>query len=113
MEQLGLTPDNQHAFEAMLSRPQGMILVTGPTGSGKTSTLYTALNWVKSPTKNIITVEHPVKYQLDGVNQVKINTRAGFPSAAGLPSTPRKDPNIFLVGEVRDRKTAGIALEAA
>src|SRR4051812_1763855 len=65
MEQLGLTTDNQHAFEAMLSRPQGMILVTGPTGSGKTSTLYTALNWVKSPTKNIITVEDPVEYQLD------------------------------------------------
>src|SRR2546423_688723 len=113
MEQLGLTPENQHAFEAMLSRPQGMILVTGPTGSGKTSTLYTALNWVKSPTKNIITVEDPVEYQLDGVNQVQINTKAGVTFAAGLRSILRQDPNIILVGEIRDRETAGIALEAA
>ena len=113
MAQLGLTPENQHAFELMLSRPQGMILVTGPTGSGKSSTLYTALNWVKSPTKNIITVEDPIEYQLDGVNQVQINTRAGVTFAAGLRSILRQDPNIILVGEIRDQETAGIALEAA
>jgi type IV pilus assembly protein PilB len=113
MAQLGLTAENQHTFELMLSRPQGMILVTGPTGSGKSSTLYTALNWVKSPTKNIITVEDPIEYQLDGVNQVQINTRAGVTFAAGLRSILRQDPNIILVGEIRDQETAGIALEAA
>jgi type IV pilus assembly protein PilB len=90
-----------------------MILVTGPTGSGKSSTLYTALNWVKSPTKNIITVEDPIEYQLDGVNQVQINTKAGVTFAAGLRSILRQDPNIILVGEIRDQETAGIALEAA
>ena len=113
MEQLGLTPQNQHAFQLMLSRAQGMILVTGPTGSGKSSTLYTALNWVKSPTKNIITVEDPIEYQLEGVNQVQINTKAGVTFAAGLRSILRQDPNIILVGEIRDHETAGIALEAA
>ncbi len=113
MEQLGLTEENQHAFQLMLSRPQGMILVTGPTGSGKSSTLYTALNWVKSPTKNIITVEDPIEYQLDGINQVQINTKAGVTFAAGLRSILRQDPNIILVGEIRDQETAGIALEAA
>jgi type IV pilus assembly protein PilB len=113
MEQLGLTAKNLHAFQLLLSRAQGMILVTGPTGSGKSSTLYTALNWVKSPTKNIITVEDPIEYQLDGVNQVQINTKAGVTFAAGLRSILRQDPNIILVGEIRDQETAGIALEAA
>ena len=113
MEQLGLTPENLRAFQLMLSRAQGMILVTGPTGSGKSSTLYTALNWVKSPAKNIITVEDPIEYQLDGVNQVQINTKAGVTFAAGLRSILRQDPNIILVGEIRDQETAGIALEAA
>jgi type IV pilus assembly protein PilB len=113
MGQLGLTPENQHTFELMLSRAQGMILVVGPTGSGKSSTLYTALNWVKSPAKNIITVEDPIEYQLDGVNQVQINTKAGVTFAAGLRSILRQDPNIILVGEIRDQETAGIALEAA
>ncbi len=113
MDQLALTDENLHAFQLMLSRPQGMILVTGPTGSGKSSTLYTALNWVKSPTKNIITVEDPIEYQLDGINQVQINTKAGVTFAAGLRSILRQDPNIILVGEIRDQETAGIALEAA
>ncbi len=113
MEQLEMTPENLRTFQAMLSRPQGMILVTGPTGSGKSSTLYTALNWVKSSTKNIITVEDPIEYQLDGVNQVQINTRAGVTFAAGLRSILRQDPNVILVGEIRDQETAGIALEAA
>jgi type IV pilus assembly protein PilB len=113
MQQLGLTPENQDNFELMLSRAQGMILVTGPTGCGKSSTLYTALNWVKSPTKNIITVEDPIEYQLEGVNQVQINPKAGVTFAAGLRSILRQDPNIILVGEIRDRETAAIALEAA
>ena len=113
MQQMGLTPENQRNFESMLSRSQGMILVTGPTGCGKSSTLYTALNWVKSPTKNIITVEDPIEYQLEGVNQVQINPKAGVTFAAGLRSILRQDPNIILVGEIRDRETAAIALEAA
>jgi type IV pilus assembly protein PilB len=113
MDKMGLTPENLHAFQLMLSRPQGMILVTGPTGSGKSSTLYTALNWVKSPSKNIITVEDPIEYQLDGVNQVQINPKAGITFAAGLRSILRQDPNVILVGEIRDRETASIALEAA
>jgi type IV pilus assembly protein PilB len=113
IDQMGLTPENLHAFQLMLSRPQGMILVTGPTGSGKSSTLYTALGWVKSSTKNIITVEDPIEYQIEGVSQVQINTKAGITFAAGLRSILRQDPNVILVGEIRDRETAGIALEAA
>jgi type IV pilus assembly protein PilB len=113
MEQLGLTAENLLAFQSLLSRPQGIMLVTGPTGSGKTSTLYTAINWIKSPTKNIITVEDPIEYQLEGINQVQINTKAGVTFANGLRSILRQDPNIILVGEIRDRETADIALEAA
>lgn len=113
MQQLGLTAENRRIFEAMLSRAQGMILVTGPTGCGKSSTLYTALNSVKSPTKNIITVEDPIEYQLEGVNQVQINPRAGVTFAAGLRSILRQDPNVIMVGEIRDQETAAIALEAA
>ena len=113
MEQMDLAPENLHALRLMLSRPQGMILVTGPTGSGKSSTLYTALNWVKSSTKNIITVEDPIEYQLEGVSQVQINPKAGITFAAGLRSILRQDPNVILVGEIRDQETAGIALEAA
>jgi type IV pilus assembly protein PilB len=113
MERLGLTPEDLKVFEGMLSRPQGMILVTGPTGSGKSSTLYIAVNRVKSTTTNIITVEDPIEYQLDGVNQVQINPKAGVTFAAGLRSILRQDPNVILVGEIRDRETAAIALEAA
>jgi type IV pilus assembly protein PilB len=113
LDEIDFTPPNLLKFQSLLSRPQGMILVTGPTGSGKTSTLYSALNWVKSSTKNIITVEDPIEYQLDGVNQVQINTKAGITFAAGLRSILRQDPNVILVGEIRDQETAGIALEAA
>jgi type IV pilus assembly protein PilB len=113
MEQLGLSAENLRLLQSMLSRPQGMILVTGPTGSGKSSTLYTALGWVKSSTKNIITVEDPIEYQLEGVNQVQINPKAGVTFAAGLRSILRQDPNVIMVGEIRDQETAGIALEAA
>lgn len=113
MSQLAFSEDHLRRFQELLSRPQGMILVTGPTGSGKTSTLYASLNWVKSPVKNIITVEDPIEYQLLGVNQMQINTKAGVTFAAGLRSILRQDPNIVLVGEIRDQETAGIALEAA
>jgi type IV pilus assembly protein PilB len=113
MDQMDLTAENLRVFQALLRRPQGMILVTGPTGSGKSSTLYTSLNWVKSATNNIITIEDPIEYQLDGVNQVQINTKAGVTFAGGLRSILRQDPNIIFVGEIRDQETAGIALEAA
>jgi type II secretory ATPase GspE/PulE/Tfp pilus assembly ATPase PilB-like protein/ActR/RegA family two-component response regulator len=113
MDQIDLTPDNLRVLQALLLRPQGMILVTGPTGSGKSSTLYTSLNWLKSGTNNIITIEDPIEYQLEGVNQVQINTKAGVTFAGGLRSILRQDPNIIFVGEIRDQETAGIALEAA
>jgi type IV pilus assembly protein PilB len=113
MDKIDLTAENLRILQLLLLRPQGMILVTGPTGSGKSSTLYTALNWVKSPKTNIITVEDPIEYQLDGVNQVQINAKAGVTFAKGLRSILRQDPNIILVGEIRDQETAGIALEAA
>jgi type IV pilus assembly protein PilB len=113
MDQLGFTPANLQALQSFLSRPQGMILVTGPTGSGKTTTLYTALNTIKSPTNNIITLEDPIEFQIPGVNQTQINPRAGVTFAAGLRSILRQDPNVILVGEIRDRETADIALEAS
>jgi type IV pilus assembly protein PilB len=113
MDQLGLAPDILVRFRRLLASPQGMILVTGPTGSGKTSTLYAALNWLKSPAKNIITVEDPIEFQVPGLTQVQIDTKSGMTFAAGLRSILRQDPNIILVGEVRDSETASIALEAA
>lgn len=113
MEGLNFSPENLRILQSLLLRSQGMILVTGPTGSGKTTTLYTSLNWVNSPTKNIITVEDPIEYQLTGINQVQINTKAGVTFASGLRSILRQDPNIILVGEIRDSETAEIALEAA
>ena len=113
LDQLGFSPDNLRLLQSFLSRPQGMILVTGPTGSGKTSTLYAALNAIKSSTTNIITLEDPIEYQLPGVNQTQMNTKAGVTFASGLRSVLRQDPNVILVGEIRDHETAGIALEAA
>jgi type IV pilus assembly protein PilB len=113
LEKMGFTPENLKALQGLLLRKQGIILITGPTGSGKSSTVYTALNWVKSPTTNIITVEDPIEYQLEGINQVQINPKAGVTFASGLRSILRQDPNIILVGEIRDQETAGIAFEAA
>ena len=97
-------------MQSFLSNAQGMILVTGPTGSGKTSTLYTALNSIKSSTNNIITLEDPIEMQIPGVNQMQINARAGVTFASGLRSILRQDPNVILVGEIRDQETADIAL---
>jgi len=113
MDELGIMLDTLEQFQRLLSMPQGMILVTGPTGSGKTSTLYAALNWVKSSTKNIVTIEDPIEYRLPGINQVQINARAGLTFASGLRSFLRQDPNVVLVGEIRDQETAKIALEAS
>ena len=113
MDQLGFSPQNLREMQAFLSRPQGMVLVTGPTGSGKTSTLYTALNSIKSSTNNIITLEDPIEFQVPGINQMQINVRAGVTFASGLRSILRQDPNVILVGEIRDQETADIALQAA
>jgi type IV pilus assembly protein PilB len=100
-------------FETAFSKPYGTILVTGPTGSGKSTTLYATLNQLNDPAKNIITVEDPVEYRLAGINQVQVHTRAGLTFAAALRSILRSDPDIVLVGEIRDRETAVIAMEAA
>jgi type II secretory ATPase GspE/PulE/Tfp pilus assembly ATPase PilB-like protein/ActR/RegA family two-component response regulator len=113
IDQLGFSSENLRLLKGFLSRPQGMILVTGPTGSGKTSTLYSALASIQSPTNNIITLEDPIEMQVAGVNQMQVNPRAGVTFASGLRSILRQDPNVILVGEIRDQETADIALGAA
>jgi len=113
IEDLAFSSDNLRLVRSFLTRPQGMILVTGPTGSGKTSTLYSALKTIKSPTNNIITLEDPIELQIQGVNQMQVNAKAGLTFASGLRSILRQDPNVILVGEIRDAETAGIALQAA
>src|SRR5204862_2623728 len=100
-------------FESAYTKPYGTILVTGPTGSGKSTTLYATLNVLNEESKNIITVEDPVEYRLPGVNQVQVNVKAGLTFAAALRSILRSDPDIVLVGEIRDRETAVIAVESA
>jgi type IV pilus assembly protein PilB len=110
---LGFLPGTMSRFETAFTKPYGTILVTGPTGSGKSTTLYATLNRLNDPAKNIITVEDPVEYRLPGINQVQVNTRAGLTFAAALRSILRSDPDIVLVGEIRDRETAVIAMEAA
>ena len=113
LEELGFGPGDLKVFTANLARPQGIVLVTGPTGSGKSTTLYASLNRVKSEVINIITVEDPVEYQLPGINQVQVNERAGITFASGLRSILRQDPNVVMVGEIRDTETAKIAFQAA
>lgn len=110
---LGFQGAELEVLTSILSRPQGIILVTGPTGSGKSSTLYGALNHLRSEVINIVTVEDPVEYQLPGINQVQVNERAGITFAAGLRSILRQDPNVVMVGEIRDAETARIAFQAA
>ncbi len=109
----GFLPDVLARYEQAFRKPYGTILVTGPTGSGKSTTLYATLNVLNSPDRNIITVEDPVEYRLAGINQVQINPKAGLTFAAALRSILRADPDVVLVGEVRDRETAVIAVEAA
>ena len=113
LAQLGFLPYALARFEQSYTKPYGAILVTGPTGSGKTTTLYSALNVLNSPDKNIITVEDPVEYRLNGVTQVQVNRKAGLQFATVLKAILRSDPDIVLVGEVRDSETAKIAIEAA
>lgn len=112
-EDLGLTEFNLLQLEKIMKVPEGIILVTGPTGSGKTTTLYTLLKELNKETKNIITVEDPVEYRLEGINQVQVNNKAGLTFANGLRSILRQDPDIIMVGEIRDAETAEIAVRAA
>ena len=113
LTELGLADDMRAKMEALIRRPTGAILVTGPTGSGKSTTLYAALTEINNPAINIITVEDPVEFRLAGVNQVQINTRAGLTFAAALRSILRSDPDVVMVGEIRDGETAKISIEAA
>ena len=110
---LGLSDRMSEQMDAILARPTGALLVTGPTGSGKSTTLYAALNAISRPEINIITVEDPVEYRLGGVNQVQINPRAGLTFATALRSIVRSDPDVIMVGEIRDGETARISIEAA
>ncbi len=110
---LGFLPETMARYETVFTKPYGTILVTGPTGSGKSTTLYATLNQLNDPAKNIVTVEDPVEYRLVGINQVQVNPKAGLSFAAALRSILRQDPDIVLVGEIRDRETAIIAMEAA
>ena len=113
LNKLGFTPEVQAKLEELVAQPNGMFLTTGPTGSGKTTTLYSVLHKINSVEKNIITVEDPVEYQLAGVSQVQINKKAGLTFAAALRSFLRQDPDIIMVGEMRDLETAQIAVEAS
>jgi len=113
LEELGLSDQMREQLNTLINRPTGALLVTGPTGSGKSTTLYAALSVINRPEINIITVEDPVEYRLPGVNQVQINNRAGLTFAAALRSILRSDPDVVMVGEIRDGETAKISIEAA
>ncbi len=113
LNKLGFSEVNQRMFEDVIDKPYGMILVTGPTGSGKSTTLYSCLNKLNTGTTNIMTIEDPVEYQLPGVNQVQVNPKANLTFASALRAFLRQDPDIIMVGEIRDQETAQIAVEAA
>jgi type IV pilus assembly protein PilB len=113
LEELGFSSENFDRYQSSFSKPYGMILATGPTGSGKSTTLYATLNLLNKPSVNVITVEDPVEYRLAGINQVQTNVRAGLTFASALRSILRSDPDIVLIGEIRDHETAQIAIEAA
>lgn len=113
LPQLGFLSDDEATFKKMIALPDGILLVTGPTGSGKTTTLYACLNEINQPDKKIITVEDPVEYQLSGINQVMVKTEIGMTFAAALRSMLRQAPNIIMVGEIRDKETATIAMNAS
>src|SRR4051794_23236860 len=113
LEDLGFRPDAMEAVKRMLTQPHGLVLVTGPTGSGKTTTLYSALDLVRSPELNIVTIEDPVEYQLDLVNQTHVHDAVGLTFAKALRSILRQDPDVIMVGEIRDEETARVAVQAA
>ena len=110
---LGLSPEDMVKFDKILSRPNGIVLVTGPTGSGKSTTLYTALSELNSEEVNIVTVEDPVEASIQGINQVQVNPKAELTFASALRSILRQDPDIIMIGEIRDSETAGIAVQAS
>jgi type IV pilus assembly protein PilB len=113
LEKLGFEPDQMEVFSRAIHRPWGMVLLTGPTGSGKSTTLHTAIKAIKSPRKNIVTVEDPVEYRQPGIQQVQVKSEIGFDFARSLRSILRQDPDIIMVGEIRDGETAQIAVRAA
>ena len=113
LEELGMEKDNLEIYRKMISKRTGLILVTGPTGSGKTTTLYATLSTLNSKDINIMTIEDPVEYQLPGINQIQVNPKAGLTFARGLRSILRQDPDIIMVGEIRDLETAKIAIQSA
>jgi type IV pilus assembly protein PilB len=113
MNKLGFNKLNLNRFTSMINKPTGIVLLTGPTGSGKSSTLYAALNQLNSEEVNIITVEDPVEYQLEGINQIQVNSNVGMTFAKGLRAILRQDPNIIMVGEIRDKETVEVAIRAS
>jgi len=113
LPQLGFLSDDQETFEKLIMLPDGILLVTGPTGSGKTTTLYACLNYINKPDKKLITVEDPVEYQMPGINQVQVNSDIGMTFPAALRSILRQAPNIIMIGEIRDAETANIAINAS
>jgi len=113
LERLGFPQREFKLFHELIHSPYGILLVTGPTGSGKTTTLYSALNTINSIDKKIITIEDPVEYELDGINQIHVNPKAGLTFASGLRSIVRQDPDVILIGEIRDKETADIAIQSA
>ena len=113
LDLLGFPQHTLNAFNQLISKPNGIMLVTGPTGSGKTTTLYGALDKINSPDKKIITVEDPVEYQLKGVNQIQVKPQIGLNFATTLRHIVRQDPDIIMIGEVRDLETAEIAIQSA
>jgi type IV pilus assembly protein PilB len=113
LEDMGFLPENKRDFEKLINLPNGMILVTGPTGSGKTTTLYATLSHINQKERKVITIEDPVEYQLDGINQVQVKSQINFTFASGLRSMLRQAPDIIMVGEIRDLETAEIAVQSA
>ena len=113
LEKLGVNPERMDSFERIFKKPHGIVLVTGPTGSGKTTTLYSVMDLLASPEKNIVTIEDPVEYQLDGINQIQTNDQIGLSFARALRSILRQDPDVIMVGEIRDTDTARVAIQAA
>jgi general secretion pathway protein E/type IV pilus assembly protein PilB len=113
LPELGFFSDDQETFERLLRLPDGILLVTGPTGSGKTSTLYSCLNYINKPDRKIITVEEPIEYQMNGINQVQVNSDVGMTFPVALRSILRQAPNVIMIGEIRDLETATIATNAS
>jgi general secretion pathway protein E/type IV pilus assembly protein PilB len=113
LRRLGMAQDTYATFQKIIQRPHGILLVTGPTGSGKTTTLYSALREINDETIKIVTVEDPVEYHLEGINQIQVHSRIGLSFAAGLRSILRHDPDVILVGEIRDLETAETAIQAS